>query len=124
MLFFALTVAYALRVNLSVAIVAMVDRKAANKDYEEFDWDEETKSVILSSFFWGYVVTQIPAGQLAQRYGPKILLLFSIGVCSLLAVLTPFCAHAGGAKVWRFFWLSFGSLFNASFFSPPVLYRQ
>uniref|UniRef100_A0ABK8FQZ9 Major facilitator superfamily (MFS) profile domain-containing protein n=1 Tax=Anopheles gambiae TaxID=7165 RepID=A0ABK8FQZ9_ANOGA len=98
LLFFALTVAYALRVNLSVAIVAMVDRKAANKDYEEFDWDEETKSVILSSFFWGYVVTQIPAGQLAQRYGPKILLLFSIGVCSLLAVLTPFCAHAGGAK--------------------------
>ncbi|XP_035905632.1 putative inorganic phosphate cotransporter isoform X3 [Anopheles stephensi] len=98
LLFFGLTVAYALRVNLSVAIVAMVDGHAANEDFEEFDWDEKTKSVILSSFFWGYVVTQIPAGQLAQRCGPKILLLLSIGICSMLAVLTPFCAHVGDAK--------------------------
>ncbi|XP_058061471.1 putative inorganic phosphate cotransporter isoform X1 [Anopheles bellator] len=98
LLFFGLTVAYALRVNLSVAIVAMVDRHAANKDFEEFDWDERTKSLILSSFFWGYVVTQIPAGQLAQRFGPKILLLLSVGICSALAVLTPVCANVGNAK--------------------------
>lgn len=99
LLFFGLTVAYALRVNLSVAIVAMVDKKAANEDFEEFDWDEKTKSVILSSFFWGYVVTQIPAGLLAQRLGSKVLLLFSIGICSLLALLTPMFAHIGGSKL-------------------------
>uniref|UniRef100_A0AAG5DL33 Putative inorganic phosphate cotransporter n=1 Tax=Anopheles atroparvus TaxID=41427 RepID=A0AAG5DL33_ANOAO len=98
LLFFGLTVAYGLRVNLSVAIVAMVDRHAANEDFEEFHWDERTKSAILSSFFWGYVVTQIPAGQLAQRFGPKILLLLSLSICSALAVLTPICAHVGGAK--------------------------
>ncbi|KFB38667.1 hypothetical protein ZHAS_00006061 [Anopheles sinensis] len=97
LLFFGLTMAYALRVNLSVAIVAMTDRHAANDDFEEFKWDERIKSRILSSFFWGYVVTQIPAGQMAQRFGPKILLMFSIGVCALLAVLTPLCAHVGGA---------------------------
>lgn len=98
LLFFGLTVAYALRVNLSVAIVAMVDRDAANPDFEEFHWNERTKSAILSSFFWGYVFTQIPAGQLAQRFGPKILLLLSIAICSLLALLTPFCAHVGGSQ--------------------------
>lgn len=99
LLFFGLTVAYALRVNLSVAIVAMVDKNAANKDFEEFAWDQKTQSVILSSFFWGYVVTQIPAGQMAQRFGAKILLLFSLAICSSLAVLTPLCAHIGGSKL-------------------------
>lgn len=98
LLFFGLTVAYALRVNLSVAIVAMVDKGSKN-DFDHFDWNEQTKSVILSSFFWGYVVTQIPAGQLAQRVGAKVLLLFSLGICSTLAVLTPLFAHLGGDKV-------------------------
>ncbi|XP_055593478.1 putative inorganic phosphate cotransporter isoform X2 [Uranotaenia lowii] len=99
LLFFGLTVAYALRVNLSVAIVAMTDKKAANEDFEEFDWDEKTQSYVLSSFFWGYVITQIPAGQMAQRFGAKVLLLFSLGICSSLAVLTPICANVGGAKL-------------------------
>lgn len=98
LLFFGLTVAYALRVNLSVAIVAMVD-KSSKSDFDHFDWNEQTKSVILSSFFWGYVVTQIPAGQLAQRVGAKVLLLFSLGICSTLAVLTPLFAHLGDDKL-------------------------
>lgn len=99
LLFFGLTVAYALRVNLSVAVVVMADKKAANPDFEEFDWNEKTKSRILSSFFWGYVVTQIPAGQMAQRFGPKVLLLCSLGICSALAVLTPWFAHIGGSQL-------------------------
>ncbi|XP_062548324.1 putative inorganic phosphate cotransporter isoform X1 [Armigeres subalbatus] len=98
LLFFGLTVAYALRVNLSVAIVAMVDKNSSST-FDHFDWSEQTKSVILSSFFWGYVVTQIPAGQLAQRVGAKVLLLFSLGICSTLAVLTPLFAHIGGDKL-------------------------
>lgn len=99
LLFFGLTVAYALRVNLSVAVVVMVDKDAANPDFEEFDWNEKTKSLILSSFFWGYVLTQIPAGQMALRFGPKVLLLCSLGVCSTLAVLTPWFAHIGGSQL-------------------------
>ncbi|GFW18852.1 hypothetical protein TNCV_5133051 [Trichonephila clavipes] len=34
----------------------------------EFDWTPETIGVIDSSFFWGYLVTQIPGGFLAARY--------------------------------------------------------
>lgn len=34
LLFLGLTLAYAMRVNLSVAIVAMTDRHAANPDFE------------------------------------------------------------------------------------------
>lgn len=96
LLFFGLTVAYALRVNMSVAIVAMVDK---DNEFDHFDWDLTTQSLVLSSFFWGYVITQIPAGQMAQRLGAKVLLLFSLGICSTLAVLTPVFAHIGGDKL-------------------------
>lgn len=81
---------------MSVGIVAMTDRHSANPDFEEFDWSEKTQSVVLSSFFWGYVLTQIPAGQLAQKFGLKLLLLLSIGTCSALAVFTPIVASYGG----------------------------
>lgn len=36
LMFLGLTLAYALRVNMSVAIVAMTDRHAANPDYEVY----------------------------------------------------------------------------------------
>lgn len=125
-MFLGLTIAYALRVNMSVAIVAMTDKHAANPDFEvsvvcshlldidranrntnfrfiynlqEYDWDEKTKALVLSSFFWGYVVTQVPAGQLAQRWGAKVLLLWSMVLCAFLTVLTPWCASVGGWKV-------------------------
>uniref|UniRef100_A0A336LZS5 Putative inorganic phosphate cotransporter n=1 Tax=Culicoides sonorensis TaxID=179676 RepID=A0A336LZS5_CULSO len=96
LLFLCLLMAYALRVNMSVGIVAMTDRNNSNPDFEEFAWTEKTQGVVLSSFFWGYVITQIPAGQLAQKFGPKILLLISIGTCSALAVFTPIVASLGG----------------------------
>ena len=62
---------------------------------QEFDWDESVKSYLLSSFFWGYVVTQVPAGYLSARYGAKYTFFYGILICSVLAVLTPLCAHIG-----------------------------
>ena len=34
----------------------------------EFDWTPETIGIIDSSFFWGYLITQIPGGFLAAKY--------------------------------------------------------
>ncbi|KAH8401155.1 hypothetical protein KR009_003355 [Drosophila setifemur] len=96
LLFFALTVAYALRVNLSVAVVAMTDASGANPDFPEYNWSEKTKSLLLSSFFWGYVVTQVPAGQMARKFGGKMLILSGLTICSILNILTPICAKIGG----------------------------
>lgn len=55
---------YALRVNLSVAIVAM-------STPEEFGWGSETQGMLLATFFYGYIVTQIPGGWLSNRFGGK-----------------------------------------------------
>lgn len=94
MMFAAMLIAYALRSNLSVAIVQMVDN-TSNKDFEEYDWDESTQSIVLSSFFWGYVVGMLPAGELAQKYGARYLILGSILICSILNLFTALTASLG-----------------------------
>lgn len=88
-----------MRVNLSVAIVAMTDNNHTNPDFPEFAWDESIKSYLLSSFFWGYVVTQVPGGYLSAIFGAKYMLFFGVLICSCLALLTPFCALTGGWKM-------------------------
>lgn len=66
---------------------------------QDHDWDEKTKALVLSSFFWGYVVTQVPAGQLAQRIGAKRILLWSMLLCSALTMLTPLSIKYGDWQV-------------------------
>ena len=34
----------------------------------EFDWDSKTIGIVDSSFFWGYLITQVPGGFLASKY--------------------------------------------------------
>lgn len=51
---------------------------------------------MLSSFFWGYIVTQIPGGYIAQRYGAKSLLMAGLAACSILTLLSPLSLRLGG----------------------------
>jgi ACS family sodium-dependent inorganic phosphate cotransporter len=58
--FLAAFVCYIDRVNISVAILAMQDA---------FGWTETTKGLVLSAFFVGYMLFQVPSGWLASRVG-------------------------------------------------------
>lgn len=62
------TIAYALRVNLSVAASDIVDSQG---------WSESQKGLLLSSFYWGYSLGQIPASRFIQLYTGKVV--FAIG---------------------------------------------
>ena len=71
---------YAMRVNLSVAIVYMVNYTAINNSSSTnstsnhdgpFVWDEAKQGIILGMFFYGYVLTQFPGGRLAELIGGK-----------------------------------------------------
>lgn len=99
LVFLGLTIAYAKRVNLSLALVAMTDRHSANPDFVDFDWDHRTQATILSSFFWGYIITQLPAGQLAERFGPKLIIFYAMVLSSILTLVTPICSTLGGWKL-------------------------
>ncbi|XP_067840264.1 sialin isoform X2 [Heptranchias perlo] len=114
--FWGFFVVYALRVNLSVAMVEMLDNNAtlpkngsveacpphSNSTHQNFvkrgkvyNWDSDTQGWILSAFFYGYIFTQIPGGYLAGRFGGKLLLGFGILGTSFLTMLTPPAAALG-----------------------------
>ncbi len=65
------------------------------KPGQTFHWDEEIQNQILSSFFYGYILTQVPGGWFADRFGGKWI--FGLGVLctSVLTLLTPLAASAG-----------------------------
>lgn len=90
---------YALRVNLSVALVAMVSNTTVIKDGKktleppEFHWDTKLQGSVLAAFFYGYLITQFPGGLLARKFGGKNL--FGLGVLctALFTLLTPIAAR-------------------------------
>ncbi|XP_017320087.1 sialin [Ictalurus punctatus] len=108
-------VAYALRVNLSVAMVDMLRNSSSstnvsgsvcprhasparprhNHTASVYDWDSETQGWILGSFFYGYIITQIPGGYMARKYGAKWLLGFGILGTVIFTLLTPVAADLG-----------------------------
>ena len=81
--FCAAFICYIDRVNISVAIIAM---------QEQFGWSETLKGFVLSSFFIGYMIGQVPSGWLGTRYGGKRVLGAAVVWWSLFTILTPLAA--------------------------------
>ncbi|XP_071110137.1 uncharacterized transporter slc-17.2-like [Haliotis cracherodii] len=89
---------YAARANLSVAIVCMVNDTDTNStssisEHAEFNWSKGEQSGILSSYFYGYILTQIPAGILATRYGGKHVMFIGMLIGSIVSLLLPIGAR-------------------------------
>ena len=60
---------------------------------ENFDWDEKTQGLIIDSFYYGFCLTQIVGGILAQRYGGKFLFGGGILIGGSLSLLYPWAAR-------------------------------
>ena len=54
-----------------------------------FIWDKETQGLILGAFFWGYLLTQIPGGWLAERFGGKMVFGWFMALAGVATLLTP-----------------------------------
>ena len=81
----ALLLCNADRVIMSVAGVPLA---AAN------GWGAETLGLVQSSFLWGYALTPLLGGVLADKIGGKNVLLAGIATWSVATALTPFAAAA------------------------------
>ena len=57
-----------------------------------FNWDKSLQGHILGSFFYGYVISQIPGGMLAEKYGGKWVFFFFLLLSTIATVLTPVAA--------------------------------
>uniref|UniRef100_A0A6Q2Y964 Major facilitator superfamily (MFS) profile domain-containing protein n=1 Tax=Esox lucius TaxID=8010 RepID=A0A6Q2Y964_ESOLU len=92
-------ISFGIRCNLGVAIVSMVNDHTVWKGNKEilvaaqFSWDPETVGMIHGSFFWGYIVTQIPGGFICQRYKANKVFGFAIVATSTLNMLIPSAAR-------------------------------
>ncbi|CAH1773654.1 unnamed protein product [Owenia fusiformis] len=92
--FIGFLVMIAMRVNISMSIICMVNSKEGQNG--EFDWDKETQGWILGAYFYGYIITQIPGGWLSDKVGTKRIFGCSLFVCAIATVMTPMGARLGG----------------------------
>ncbi|XP_001363011.3 probable small intestine urate exporter isoform X1 [Monodelphis domestica] len=113
-------VAYSQRVDLSIAIVAMVNSTGQQTSLNVstdvcpgpspappntsqpteikapvYDWTPETCGFLLSSFSYGYLITQIPGGYLTGIVGWKPVLGTGLLLSSILSLLLPLAAELG-----------------------------
>jgi ACS family sodium-dependent inorganic phosphate cotransporter len=78
--FFGTFICYIDRVNISLAVISM---------QEQFGWSDTIKGYVLSSFFIGYMATQVLGGAMANKLGGKIVLGFAVLWWSVFTILTP-----------------------------------
>lgn len=115
--FLAILNAYTMRVCLSQAITVLVLKKNNTEDDNGdqaicepddldsstssnngiYDWNEELQGLILSSFYIGYIVTHIPGGLLAEKFGGKWTLGLGILSTAAFTMLTPLAIQKGGS---------------------------
>lgn len=95
-------ISFGIRCNMGVAIMVMVNShvevdKHGNKTVipAAFDWGPGTIATLESSFFWGYIVTQIPGGYLAAKFPANRVFGIALGLSSLLNCFIPFAAEVG-----------------------------
>ncbi|CAB1339302.1 unnamed protein product [Coregonus sp. 'balchen'] len=93
-------ISFGIRCNLGVAIVGMVNNSTIHKDGKiiitekaKFNWDPETVGMIHGSFFWGYIVTQIPGGYICSRLAANRVFGLAIFLTSTLNMLIPSAAR-------------------------------
>ncbi|NXE50219.1 S17A4 protein, partial [Casuarius casuarius] len=114
----SLFMAYSLRVGLSIAIVAMTNSSSPhgssgitpNSSHRGFargvtafcflqapvyNWSAETQGIVLSSFFYGYGLTQALGGYCSGRFGGKHVLGSGLLLTSVLTLLVPQAADLG-----------------------------
>lgn len=64
------------------------------------EWKFQDRQYVISSFYWGYVATQVLGGYLANKFGMKYLYLSSILGPVLLSLLSPSAIAYGGWKLY------------------------
>ena len=74
------------RIAISIAIIPMA---------AEHGWTTTLQGAVMSAFFLGYLILQIPAGYLSDRFGGKWVLGLGVIFWSLFTLLTPVAAMLG-----------------------------
>ncbi|NXS76549.1 VGLU3 protein, partial [Pandion haliaetus] len=92
-------ISFGIRCNLGVAIVEMVNNNTVYVNGKpelqkaQFNWDPETVGLIHGSFFWGYIMTQIPGGFISNKLAANRVFGAAIFLTSTLNMFIPSAAR-------------------------------
>uniref|UniRef100_A0A0K8SHM3 Putative inorganic phosphate cotransporter n=3 Tax=Lygus hesperus TaxID=30085 RepID=A0A0K8SHM3_LYGHE len=87
----------ALKVNMSFGIVAMTNHcEKLTTSAPVMSWTPMEQGLVLSCFFLGYIVLQIPSGPLSSRFSAINLLSIAFFTAGILTCLAPVAAIHGG----------------------------
>ncbi|CAL4083673.1 unnamed protein product, partial [Meganyctiphanes norvegica] len=81
-------ISFGIRCNMGVAVIQMTSNMTAT-GLPEIGWTDDVVGVVDSSFFWGYIVTQIPGGLIANRIPAHKVFGTAIVASSCLNLLIP-----------------------------------
>lgn len=59
----------------------------------EFEWSSADQANVLGSFYIGYIITHLPGGYLADKYGPKRVMGYGVLMGAACTILTPMTAR-------------------------------
>jgi ACS family sodium-dependent inorganic phosphate cotransporter len=74
------------KVNMSVAVIPMA---------KELGWSATERGLVSASFFWGYSLTQIPAGWVSTNIGGAKVLMAGVALWSIGTLTAPPAAKLG-----------------------------
>lgn len=72
------------KINISVAIIPMA---------KEFGWSPTIIGLVQSSFFYGYLLSQLPGGYASAKFGGKNILSAGVGLWSMATACIPLAAN-------------------------------
>ncbi|XP_048818682.1 solute carrier family 17 member 9 [Lagopus muta] len=81
---------YCARVTVPICAVALS---------AHFGWDKKQSGVVLSSFFWGYCLTQVIGGHISDQIGGEKVLLLSASAWGFLTFITPLLTQITSAHL-------------------------
>jgi ACS family sodium-dependent inorganic phosphate cotransporter-like MFS transporter 5 len=114
-IFFGIAIQYMQRISMSIAIVSMIN-KISNKSNIlfilpsslntsshirqddgplTFAWSKQIQGLILSSYFYGYMLTQIPGAWLSAKIGAEKVMTLSMCLGSIFTMLCAPSARLG-----------------------------
>lgn len=72
-----------------MGMAKLIMKNSTDADATAFNWTVGTESMLDSSFFWGYLVTQVPGGFVASLYPANRIFGGAIAISSFLNLLVP-----------------------------------
>lgn len=116
---------YSQKISIGIALVCMVNHSAIAQPKDSFytpvtsqidtecpslssgakiegpyPWTKGIQGIVLGGYFWGYLITEVPGGYLAGRYGARFVFGTAMLIAGVFSALIPWGSQLHWGVVW------------------------